>query len=779
MIAPINFLAPLNPAQRRAVEHFCGPLLVVAGAGSGKTRALTYRIANLVLNHHIDPENILAVTFTNKAAREMKSRVETLFADQEARASQKKPLSALSEYEQTKLRSKVYKNITKNLWIGTFHSLCSRILRYDIEKYHHPQGYRWDRNFSIFDESDVQGLIKAIVVTEMNLDDRQFNPRTVRFAISNAKNQGFSPEELEREQSNYRGRVIADVYRRYQKALAENNSLDFDDLILMPVQLFQQNEQVLAYWHNRFHHILVDEYQDTNRTQYNLIRLLSTNGHPKKPESGWENRSIFVVGDADQSIYAFRCADFTILMNFQEDFGDRLPDHETSTMVKLEENYRSTANILEVANVLIEHNRERIDKVLRPTRGEGEAIVCHRCEDEVREAQFVTGQVRNLKAHHPELTWGSFAVLYRTNAQSRAIEEALTCYNIPYKVVGGLRFYDRREIKDILAYLRLVANPADSVSLKRVINVPRRAVGKSSIEKLEQAAQTLGDIPLWEIVQDETSVQTLLGRSAKGVLAFSRLIKGLRDRLEEERGSVLMQTLLEESGYLQSLKEEGTDEALERVANVQELYNAILQFEEENEDTSLQAFLSSASLASDLDDLEEEAQAVTLMTLHASKGLEFPVVFMVGMEQGLFPSFRSLEDPAALEEERRLCYVGITRAQERLFLSYVNARRLYGDRQPTTPSLFLGELPPEYVVGTSRRDRRKPPVTPSQRFDEPPRVPPQVWAVGDRLVHPKFGTGTVTHLLGTGLKACLAVEFPDQGRKILDPKLIRLRRVED
>ncbi|MDA0672500.1 MAG: UvrD-helicase domain-containing protein, partial [Cyanobacteria bacterium] len=638
MTAATDFLAQLNPSQRRAVEHFCGPLLVVAGAGSGKTRALTFRIANLVLNHRVDPENILAVTFTNKAAKEMKERIEGLFAEQEAQGRHGKRLSALPEYEQTKLRSSVYKTLTKHLWIGTFHALCSRILRFDIEKYQHPDGYHWTRAFSIFDESDAQSLVKTIVTKDLNLDDKKFNPRSVRYAISNAKNQSFTPDDFEKDQPNYRGRVIADVYRRYEKSLAENNALDFDDLILLPVKLFQQNEQVLGYWHKRFRHILVDEYQDTNRTQYDLIRLLTTNGEDIQRFNDWQHRSTFVVGDADQSIYSFRAADFTILMNFQDDFGDSLPDDDTRSMVKLEENYRSTANILEVANHLIENNTERIDKVLRATRGEGESILCYRAEDETHEADFVVSQIRNLEFQNPELKWGDFAILYRTNAQSRAFEEVLTRYSVPYQVVGGLRFYDRREIKDVLAYLRAIANPADTVSIKRVINVPRRGVGKGTLDKLDQATQTLGGIPLWEIISDETSVKTLAGRSAKGGLQVASLIQKYRDRLDSAKGSEIIQALLEESGYIADLQQDGTDEALERVGNVQELYNAVLQFEEENEDDSLIAFLANASLASDLDDVQEGGNAVSLMTLHSSKGLEFPVVFLVGLEQGLFPN---------------------------------------------------------------------------------------------------------------------------------------------
>lgn len=781
-----HFLAPLNPAQRQAVEHFCGPLLVVAGAGSGKTRALTYRIANLVLTHRIDPEQILAVTFTNKAAKEMKERIETLFANQDAQAKHNKPLSALSDYEQTQLRSQVYRNITKDLWIGTFHALCARILRFDIEKYQHPAGYRWTKSFSIFDESDAQSLVKTIVTQTLNLDDKKFNPRTVRFAISNAKNQNLSPDELEQEQPNYRGRVMADVYRHYQRALAENNALDFDDLILMPVHLFQQNEQVLAYWHKRFRHILVDEYQDTNRTQYELIRLLATNGEEISTYKDWDHRSVFVVGDADQSIYSFRSADFTILMNFQDDFGDGLPDNETQTMVKLEENYRSTANILEVANSLIENNTERIDKVLRPTRGEGESILIYHADDEIAEANFAVSQIRNLETQHPELQWGDFAILYRTNAQSRAFEESLTRYNMPYQVVGGLRFYDRREIKDVLAYLRLIANPSDTVSLKRVINVPKRGVGKGTLDKLEQAAQTL-TVPLWEILSDETSVKTLAGRSAKGVLEFADLIKTYRGVLDQDKASTIIQGVLESSGYLAALKAEGTDEADDRFSNVQELYNAVLQFEEENvDDPSLTAFLANASLASDLDNTQDGKNAISLMTLHSSKGLEFPVVFLVGLEEGLFPNYRSMEDPAALEEERRLCYVGITRAQERLFISHARERRLYGHREMASPSPFLSELPRDLVSGHSpqrQSPRLSTPIREARKQREAAAKPgsgahARDWKVGDVVVHKSYGAGQVTHIFGADNKICLAIQFQGQGRKIIDPKLVSLQRAE-
>lgn len=780
-----EFLSVLNASQRQAVEHYAGPLLVVAGAGSGKTRALTYRIANLVLHHRVDPENILAVTFTNKAAREMKERIEKLFADQRSRSEYGKPLEALDPVEQTRLKSQIYKTITKDLWIGTFHALCARILRFDIEKFQDRHGRKWTRTFSIFDESDAQSLVKEIVTQKLNLDDKKFDPKSVRYAISNAKNKSLSPEDLEKEQPNYRGRVISNVYSMYQDALAANNALDFDDLILIPVQLFRQNEQVRAYWHKRFRHVLVDEYQDTNRTQYDLIRLLVTNGEDSRRFEDWEHRSVFVVGDADQSIYSFRAADFTILMDFQTDFGDGLPDDDTRTMVKLEENYRSTENILEVANQLIENNTERIDKVLKPTRGAGEAIYLHRADDETLEADFVVNQIRQLEARHPELHWGKFAVLYRTNAQSRALEEKFVRWDIPYKVVGGLRFYDRKEIKDVLSYLRAIANPFDTVSLLRVINTPRRGIGKTTLDNLVKAAQELNQ-PLWEILSDETSVKTLAGRSAKGVLNFAQIIQKWRGELDSLPANEVVQGILEDSGYVKDLQEQGTEEALDRVQNVQELYNAVLQFQEENpEDPSLIAFLASAALASDADNLSEDQQKVSLMTLHSSKGLEFPVVFLVGLEQGLFPNYRSMEDPAALEEERRLCYVGITRAQERLFISYARERRLYGNREPASPSLFLGELPKELIesnVATALPKRWTKSIGDVRRSNAQSNTMPNIhesdWSVGDLLTHKAFGVGEVMRIFGAGNKICLAVKFPGVGQKIIDPKITPIQRVE-
>jgi DNA helicase II / ATP-dependent DNA helicase PcrA len=778
-----KFLNHLNPSQQKAASHSEGALLVVAGAGSGKTRTLTYRIANLILHHQVDSEQILAVTFTNKAAKEMKGRIEQLFAEQQALASHGASYQELPPYTQKKLRSQVYHNYTKELWIGTFHSLCARILRFDIDKFRDPAGRTWQKNFSIFDESDTQSLIKEIVTKRMNLDEKRFDPKRVRNAISGAKNRGWNPDEfaLQGEGSLLWRKTITDVYQLYQTLLAANNALDFDDLIFLPVQLFKQNPEVLNYWHQRFKHILVDEYQDTNRTQYDLIRLLATNGK-NAANFPWQRRSVFVVGDADQSIYSFRLADFTILMEFQQTFGDRLPDHDTKTMIKLEENYRSVATILEVANHLIDHNTDRIDKILRATRPEGEKVKIYKAGNEIEEAQYVVEQIRLILSQIPEGHLGHFAVLYRTNAQSRPIEDGLVRASLAYKIIGGLRFYDRKEVKDLLSYLRLLLNPADTVSLLRVINTPRRGIGASTIERLSEAAAAL-NVPLYEILQDEGSVKTLAARSAKPVISFAVMIANWQEKAKNMTAAEIIQGIMQDSGYVTDLQSQGTDEASDRLANLNELVSAALQYAEENEDSSLDAFLANAALASNLDDSGEENQKVTLMTLHSAKGLEFPVVFLVGLEQGLFPSFRSLDDPMSLEEERRLMYVGITRAQEKLLISYAQERRLYQNRDPAVPSQFLAELPEQYLEGINLRKlptyKRQSAPSPTLAKTAAKTSSPNSgdWKEGDRVKHQAFGEGKITNVLGTVEKPCLAVHFPGLGKKIIDPRIVKLERI--
>ena len=795
----IDFLSELNSSQRAAVEHYCGPLLVVAGAGSGKTRALTFRVANLIQGNKVDPENILAVTFTNKAAKEMKARIENLFDQQMALSRYDKPFSVLLPHEQTQLKSYVYKNIVKKLWVGTFHSLCGQILRHDINKYVDENGRKWDKNFSIFDESDAQNVVKQIVVKEMNLDDKKFDPRQIRYKISNAKNQGLTPNEYLKAEPDYKGRVTAEIYSTYQNKLAENNALDFDDLIRIPVELFQQNPEVLNYWHKQFRHILVDEYQDTNRTQYDFIRLLVTNGQSPKNFKNWENRSIFVVGDVDQSIYSFRMADYRILLEFQEDFGDGLPDDDTRTMVKLEENYRSCQNILQVANHLIELNTQRIDKVLKATRQAGEPIYCYQAPDEMAEARFVLKTMKELRKNNPELGWGSFAILYRTNSQSRPFEDVLRT-EAPYVIIGGLKFYDRKEIKDALAYLRAIANPADTVSLLRVINTPKRGIGQATIDNLMAFAQEL-NVPLWEIISDTTSVATVGGRSAKKVQLFTDVIKKWQEAMQDPEVTAdnIVQGVLEDSGYISDLRQQGTEEADGRLENLSELVKAVVQFQNDNESTSLADFLASAALASDLDNLQEGEEAISLMTLHSAKGLEFPVVFLVGLEQGLFPHFRSLDDPIALEEERRLCYVGITRAQEQLFISHAEERSQYwGARSATVPSQFLRELPEHLIEGNMKSQKKvasteKPQkiisakasvkssvrtAPSSNRSNQNSVLPATAWEVGDKVYNPNLGIGIIHKIFGDGSeKIMLAVKF-GKSQKIIDPKVTKLTPIE-
>ncbi len=800
----MSFLSGLNEAQRRAVEHFNGPLLVIAGAGSGKTRALTHRIAHLIGVHGVDPAEILAVTFTNKAALEMKERLELLLAQKLSENQFGQPLSTLPVIEQSQLRSQIYQKVTKELWIGTFHALFARLLRFDIDKFRDTEGLQWTRQFTIYDESDAQSLVKEIVTQEMQLDPKRFEPKKVRWAISHAKNQGLSPKQLEDQAQGQREKLIAHTYQLYRKALAANNALDFDDLLLLPVKLLAQQDSVRGYWHKRFRHVLVDEYQDTNQTQYQLIKLLVTNGLDPCSFKDWDARSVFVVGDADQSIYSFRAADFRILMGFQEDFGDKASDETTCTMVKLEENYRSTSTILEAANSLISNNKERIEKVLRATRGQGDLIKLIRCDDEIAEAEAVVHKLRLLEAANPDLHWKDMAVLYRTNAQSRAIEESLVRWGIPYVVVGGLRFYDRREIKDILAYLRVLLNTADSISLLRVINVPKRGIGKTTVQRLTDAANQLA-IPLWDVINDKEAVLSLGGRSAKGLLIFSELINDLQQSIQDVQPSELIQQVIEKSGYLSELIANATDEAEERRRNLQELVNAALQYQEENEDSDLEGFLASAALASDADNKDTAIDRITLMTLHSSKGLEFPVVCLVGMEQGLFPSYRALDNPASLEEERRLCYVGLTRAKEKLFLTHATERRFWGGmREPALPSRFLSEIPEELLEGDlpqsggapirrekrlerlTRVDRQYNPNLNSINSKESPsnslrrrHIGPsrnKNWEIGDQIQHANFGKGEITHIFGSGAKISIAVKFNGLGGpKILDPRLAPIK----
>ena len=796
-----NFLfKSLNNEQLQAVKHVFGPLLVVAGAGSGKTKALTHRIANLIENNAIDPYNILAVTFTNKAAKEMKARLEVLLAKELAFNQFGQPWSTLKEIDQNQLRTNVYQDRLKDLWIGTFHSLFSRLLRYDIEKYNDPEGLKWTRQFSIYDETDSQTLVKEIVSQDMNLDPKRFDPKKIKRAISNAKNQCFTSNELEEKAGDHFEKIVAEAYKRYRISLSKNNALDFDDLLLLPVFLLRQNDFVRDYWHKRFQHILVDEYQDTNRTQYELIKLITAGNTEPQKFQNWEDRSIFVVGDADQSIYSFRAADFRILIGFQEDFKNGCNNEGKASLIKLEENYRSSSNILNAANSLIENNTERIDKVLRATKEKGELLKLLSCDDEISEAEAITSKLKSLNNSNQKPIWKNFAILYRTRAQSRVLEESLVRWQIPYTIFGGLRFYDRREIKDAIAYLKVLVNSADNVSLLRIINVPRRGIGKTTIQKLVDLSNKF-NIPLWEVLNDKQSIEETIGRSSKGISKFTELMNDLLCYLENSGPAQLLQLILEKSGYLSDLLNSGTEESEDRRNNLQELINAATQYEEETENGDVEGFLSTAALTTDNDTKKNNPNSVTLMTLHNSKGLEFQNVFITGLEQGLFPSHRSVDTPSLLEEERRLCYVGITRAKERVFLSHARERRLWGGmREATIPSIFLSEIPEDLIDGelpqtggaSIRRDWHLDRLTRVDRNNSNEFINKPInavrklysgpskgksWIVGDKLIHSKFGKGEIIHIFGSGEKISLAVKFGDKGSKILDPRLAPIRSI--
>ena len=796
-----NFLfKSLNNAQLKAVNHINGPLLVVAGAGSGKTKALTHRIANLIENNSVDPYNILAVTFTNKAAKEMKARLQVLLAQEIALNQFGQPWSTLKEFDQNQLRTNIDQERLRDLWIGTFHALFSRLLRYDIEKYQDPEGLTWTRQFSIYDETDSQTLVKEIVGQDMSLDPKRFDPKKIKRAISNAKNQCFTANDLEEKADNHFDKIIADAYRRYRISLSKNNALDFDDLLLLPVFLLRQNDLVRDYWHKRFQHVLVDEYQDTNRTQYELIKLITAGNTEPNKFCEWNDRSIFVVGDADQSIYSFRAADFRILIGFQEDFKNSSNNDQKASLVKLEENYRSSSNILTAANSLIENNTERIDKVLRSTREEGELLKLLSCDDEISEAEAITTKLRSLNNYNNQPIWKNFAILYRTRAQSRVLEESLVRWRIPYTIFGGLRFYDRREVKDAVAYLKVLVNSSDNVSLLRIINVPRRGIGKTTIQKLNELSNKL-NIPLWEVINDKQSLDETIGRSSKGINKFTELMNDLLCYIENSGPSQILQLILEKSGYLSDLLTSGSEESEDRRNNLQELINAATQFEEETENPDVEGFLSTAALTTDNDTKKNHPNSVTLMTLHNSKGLEFQNVFITGLEQGLFPSHRSIDTPSLLEEERRLCYVGITRAKERVFLSHARERRLWGGmREATIPSIFLSEIPEELIDGelpqsggaSIRRDRHLDRLTRVDRKDSNEFINRPInavrklysgpskgksWLVGDKVIHSKFGKGEIIHIFGSGEKISLAVKFGDKGSKILDPRLAPIRAI--
>ena len=645
-----NILENLNKEQLEAAKTTKGALLILAGAGSGKTKVLTSRIAYMVQNGAIAGK-ILAVTFTNKAAKEMRERLASILGE----------------------------NLVKYMWVGTFHSICGRILRQDIENYAFQSGKRLDKNFTIYDETDSLAVIKQ-AVKKLNLDDKIYQPKLIKAVISNAKNKMQDAYTFATFARDFKSQKIGQVFELYENTLNNNNAIDFDDMLMLCVKLLEQNPEVRKKYYDKFQHILVDEYQDTNQAQYQLVKALYTNLESEIPES----RSLCVVGDVDQSIYSWRGADFRIIMNFQNDFPN-------AKLVKLEQNYRSTANILNAANAIIENNEERVDKVLYSQKGNGEKISLYEAQDEADEANYIVKSIRETSDNYNQ-----FAVLYRTNAQSRALEEALIAAGIPYRIYGGLKFYDRKEIKDAIAYLKLIYNHDDSQSLRRIINVPKRAIGETTLKHLQEYADE-NDMSLFAAILDVDNISTIKSGTAAKLKDFATLILKLKEAQTRYSLPEFLSLMLEKSGYLRELQASGTDEDQVRIENLQELVNVANEFEPEELDNTLGEFLAQVSLVSDIDGMDEIANNVTLMTLHASKGLEFPIVFLAGCDEGIFPSARCSNSLSELEEERRLMYVGVTRAETKLYLTTAKRRQMWGEYKYYSPSRFLEEIPSKLI----------------------------------------------------------------------------------
>ena len=637
-----EILNGLNDKQYEAVVNTEGPVLVIAGAGSGKTKVLTHKIAYLIQEEKALPWNILAITFTNKAANEMKERIAMLVEEN-----------------------------AKDIWMGTFHSICVRILRKHIEKI----GY--DSSFVIFDTSDQKSLIKKCL-KELQIDDKQISEKSVQAEISNAKNEMLEPDQYSlKAHGDFRREKIANVYELYQKRLKENNSIDFDDIINFTIKIFQENPEIQNYYSSKFKYILVDEYQDTNKSQFTLVKMLAE-----------VHQNITVVGDNDQGIYSFRGADISNILNFEKDF-------KGTKIIKLEQNYRCTGNILKAANAIIKNNETKYEKKLWTENEEGNLPTVYSADNEYDEASFIVEQISRLK-REGNYKYSDFAVLYRMNTQSRAIEDILRREAIPYKMVGGLKFYERKEIKDIVSYLRLAQNTSDNLSLTRIINEPKRGIGKTSLDKITDLA-----------IQNETSMYEVIKNADKYGLNrvflnsrdFVDLIEEAKIKKDEMPISEFIQYMLKKSGYIKALEDEKTIEAENRIENLEEFLTVAIEFEKEEAENNLQNFLEGMTLSSDIDNLEESEESVTLMTLHSAKGLEFPVVFLVGMEEGIFPGYRSIGEPDEVEEERRLCYVGVTRAKENLFLTCSKMRTIFGSTSCNLPSRFLEEIPSDLLEG--------------------------------------------------------------------------------
>ena len=650
-----NLLENLNKEQKKAVQTVKGPLLILAGAGSGKTKVLTTRIAYLV-RQGVRPKDILAVTFTNKAAKEMKERLGNILGE----------------------------NTVKFMWVGTFHGICGRILRENIDNYNFQSGKRLDKNFSIYDETDSTAVIKQ-AIKKLNLDDKVYAPKLVKTVISNAKNKMQDAYTFATFARDFKSQKIASIYEEYENTLNNNNAIDFDDMLMLTVKLLEQNAQVREYYFNRFKHILVDEYQDTNLAQYRLVKMLYTNNLTEVPAE----RSLCVVGDVDQSIYSWRGADYTIILNFQKDF-------KNTKVIKLEQNYRSTANILNVANAIIENNTERVDKVLYSNKGEGEKIDYYEAQDEADEANFIVSRIKQDSGGD----YNRFAILYRTNSQSRALEEACMAASVPYRIYGGLKFYDRKEIKDIIAYLKLIYNTDDSQSFRRIVNVPKRAIGDTTVKNLQDYADKF-DISLFAAAERIDENNEIPPRTRSKIKDFAQLILKFKDVQKNYSLQEFVTLVIEKTGYLAELQAQNTPESEADIENLQELVNVAGEFVPEDSDNILGEFLQQVALVSDTDNLDNIANNVTLMTLHSAKGLEFPIVFLAGCDEGVFPHQRTFNVPSEMEEERRLMYVGVTRAEEKLYLTSAKRRQMWGEYKYYNPSRFIEEIPRQLLETTS------------------------------------------------------------------------------
>ncbi|MEH7347259.1 DNA helicase PcrA [Gottfriedia acidiceleris] len=702
-----ELLQGLNPMQKEAVKTVDGPLLIMAGAGSGKTRVLTHRIAYLLGEKGVAPWNILAITFTNKAAREMRERIFNLVGKD-----------------------------AEDIWVSTFHSMCVRILRRDIDR------IGFNRSFSILDTTDQLTVIKNIL-KEKNLDSKKFDPRSILGSISSAKNELQTAADYSRDAFTPFEKVVGEIYASYQDRLRKNHSLDFDDLIMMTINLFERVPEVLQYYQRKFQYIHVDEYQDTNHAQYKIVKLLAE-----------QFKNICVVGDSDQSIYRWRGADISNILSFEKDY-------DKAQVILLEQNYRSTQTILDAANAVITNNSNRKAKKLWTENGQGTPIHYFRAASEQDEGYFVAGKLAQWKKEGVH-QYGDVAILYRTNAQSRAMEEVLVKSNIPYKMVGGVKFYDRKEIKDILAYLRFIANPNDEISFSRIINVPKRGVGAASVDKIINYS-IMNDLSLSDTLEQIDFVG-LSGKITKAVGDFHAMAKNWQQMLDYLSVTELVEEVLDKTGYIQVLKDENTIESASRIENIEEFLTVTNAFEESSEDKSLVSFLTDLALVSDIDQADkEESQAdeVILMTLHSAKGLEFPVVFLIGLEEGIFPHSRSLMDEEEMEEERRLAYVGITRAEKDLYITNAQTRTLYGRTSVNQESRFINEIPEELLdrankkVVTERRAVSRPAVAMRTTGGES-----HGWRVGDKASHGKWGIGTVVSVKGEGEAMELDIAFP-------------------